>query len=295
MKRLLAAALLAALVPCAAAAPVAATDDSGRRIELPRPAQRIAALSPHLVEQLAAIGVADRIVATSEFADHPPAALKIPRVSRAGNVDLERLAALKPDLVLLWGGGTSPALRAAVERLGLPVYVNEASDLDSIATSMERLGALTAAPQAGAAAAQFRRELQALQRDYGGQAALRVFFQVWPAPLMTVGGSQVISQAISLCGGRNVFAELAALAPTVSTEAVLARDPQLIASAEPGGREAPGFRPPWLAYPQISAVRTRSFVTLDADRLNRAGPRMPAEIGRLCRAIAAARSASVTR
>lgn len=288
MKRL---AALLLVLPAAgvAAAPVAVNDDAGRRVELPRPAQRIAALAPNLVEQLAAIGVAERIVATSEFANHPPGAERIPRVSRASGVDLERLAALKPDLVVVWGGGTPAGQIAAIERLGLPVYVAEARDLESIASSMERLGTLSAAPGAAAAAAKFRADVAALRVRYAGAAPVRVFFQVWHAPLMTVGGSQVISQAIALCGGRNVFAQLAPLAPTVSTEAVLAADPQIMLTAEPGGAPRADFAAAWRAYPQLAASRANAFVTLDADRLNRAGPRLPGEISKLCAAIEAQR------
>lgn len=285
MKRLAALVLALATHAGAQATPVAVVDDAGRRVELARPAQRIAALAPNLVEQLAAIGVAGRIVATSDHANHPAGAERIPRVLRAGSVDLERLAALRPDLVVVWGGGTPPAQRAAIERLGLPVYVAEARDLESIARSMERLGVLTAAPDSASAATRFRSEVDALRARYAGAAPVRVFFQVWHAPLMTVGGAQVISQAIALCGGRNVFDALAPLAPTVSTEAVLAADPQLIATAEPSGTPRADFATAWRAYPQLAATRATAFVTLDADRLNRAGPRLPGEIARLCAAI----------
>lgn len=278
-------ALLAAMLAPLHAAPVVVLDDLGRRIELPRPAQRIAALSPHLVEQLAAIGALDRVVATSEFADYPEGARSIARVSRAGSVDLERLAAARPDLVLVWGGGSSPAMRAAIERLGLPVYVAEARELEHIASSMERLGKLSAAPRASQAAAQFRREIEVLRQRWVDAAPLRVFFQVWDPPLMTVGGRQVITQAIGLCGGQNVFASLDPLAPVVSREAVLATDPQLIVAAEPGGIARAELARGWSAYPQLSAVKRQAFVTLDADRINRAGPRLPAEIARLCEAI----------
>jgi len=281
----LVAGLCAALMAPLHAAPLAVLDDLGRRVELPRPAQRVAALAPHLVEQLAAIGALDRVVATSEFADYPEVARTIPRVSRAGSVDLERLAAARPDLVLVWGGGGSPSLRTAIERLGLPVYVAEARELEHIASSMERLGRLVAAPRAAQAAAQFRRETEALRQRWAESAPVRVFFQVWDSPLMTVGGRQVITQAIGLCGGQNVFASLEPLAPTVSREAVLAADPQLIVAAEPGGVARAELARQWSAYPQLSAVKHQAFLTLDADRINRAGPRLPAEIGRLCEAI----------
>jgi iron complex transport system substrate-binding protein len=287
-RALAAVALVAAVAGTARAQAVSAIDDAGRRVNLAAPAQRVAALAPNLVEQLYAIGAGQRIVATSEHADHPEAARRVPRVAVAGSIDLERLVAAKPDLVVVWGGGTSQAQQAALARLGLPVYVAEAATLDAVASSMERLGVLTAAPDAAAAAARYRADLATLRQRHAGTAPVRVFYQAWPAPLITLGGRHVISEAIALCGGRNVFAALEPLAPTVSPEAVLAADPQLIVAAEPHARPT-GALEAWRRYPQLNAVRSGALVTLDADRLTRAGPRLPGEVGRLCTAIAAAR------
>jgi iron complex transport system substrate-binding protein len=275
---------LALVTPRALPQPLSVVDDAGRAVNLPAPARRVVALAPNLVEQLYAIGAGSRVVATSEHADHPAAARALPRVAAAGSIDLERLIAAKPDLVLVWGGGTSQAQQAALARLGLPVYVAEAATLEAVASSMERLGVLTAAPDAAAAAARYRAELAELRARYAGRAPVRVFYQVWPAPLMTLGGRHLLTEAMALCGGRNVFAGIDALAPTVSTEAVLAADPQLIVAAEPGAR-ANGALEHWQRYAGLSAVRAGALVTLDADRLTRAGPRLPAEIARLCAAI----------
>jgi iron complex transport system substrate-binding protein len=275
---------LALVTPRALPQPLSVVDDAGRAVNLPAPARRVVALAPNLVEQLYAIGAGSRVVATSEHADHPAAARALPRVAAAGSIDLERLIAAKPDLVLVWGGGTSQAQQAALARLGLPVYVAEAATLEAVASSMERLGVLTAAPDAAAAAARYRAEFAELRARYAGRAPLRVFYQVWPVPLMTLGGRHLLTEAMALCGGRNVFAGIDALAPTVSTEAVLAADPQLIVAAEPGAR-ANGALEHWQRYAGLSAVRAGALVTLDADRLTRAGPRLPAEIARLCAAI----------
>ena len=95
---LAAAALLAAGI---AGAEVRATDDAGTEIVLARPAQRVVSLAPHLTEQLFAIGAGSRVVATTEFADFPESAKTLPRVARAHNVDLERIAAAQPDLIVV--------------------------------------------------------------------------------------------------------------------------------------------------------------------------------------------------
>jgi len=266
---------------------VAVIDDEGRTVELVQPARRIVSLAPHLTEQLFAIGAGDLIVGTTDFADFPEAAKGLPRVARAHSVDLERVSAARPDLVLVWGSGFPPATVDAVRRLGVPTFVSEPRRLADIATSLERLGALTGRSPESAAGA-FNAKLAALRDRYRGRREVRVFYQVWNDPLMTLGGRHVVSEGIALCGGRNVFAELAPIAPRISTEAVLAADPEVIITAEPGARPS-GSLATWQRFGRITAVRRNLLVTLDADRINRHGPRIVDEIAVLCEAIDRAR------
>ena len=285
-----AAALAAAawlIVSGVAAAKVAVVDDEGHPVELAAPARRIVSLAPHLTEQLFAIGAGDLIVGTTDFADYPEAARKLPRVARAHSVDLERVSAARPDLILIWGSGFPPATVDAVRRLGVPVYVSEPSRLDDIATSLARLGVLTARPAERAVQA-FNDKLAALRERYRGRREVRVFYQVWADPLMTLGGRHVVSEAITLCGGRNVFAGLTPIAPRVSVEAVLAADPEVFITAEPGARPSDALSM-WKRFHQITAVKRNQFVTLDADRINRHGPRIVDEIDTMCAAIDRAR------
>jgi iron complex transport system substrate-binding protein len=271
----------------AAQARVAVVDDQGRTVELAQPARRIVSLAPHLTEQLFAIGAGDLIVGTTDFADFPDAARGLPRVARAHSVDLERVSAARPDLVLVWGSGFPPATVDALRRLGVPTFVSEPARLADISTSLERLGALTGRSSERAATA-FNAKLAALRDRYRGRREVRVFYQVWNDPLMTLGGRHVVSEGIALCGGRNVFADLAPIAPRVSTEAVLAADPEVIVTAEPGARPSDALAM-WQRFERITAVRRNLLVTLDADRINRSGPRIVDEIAVLCEAIDRAR------
>jgi iron complex transport system substrate-binding protein len=276
--------ICAALASAASAAtPVSVVDDTGASVELSAPAQRVVSLAPHLTEQLYAIGAGERIVGTTDFADWPPAARAIPRVARAHSVDLERVAALKPDLIVLWGSGFPPATADAVRRLGVPVYISEPRALADIAQSLQRLGVLTATDGARAAS-DFTLRVEALRRHYHGRSAVRVFYQVWSAPLMTLSGRHVVSEAIALCGGRNVFADQLPLVPQVSTEAVLAADPEIIITAEPQAQPSAALDT-WRQFAALAAVRNDALVTLDADRINRHGPRLPDEVAALCEAI----------
>jgi iron complex transport system substrate-binding protein len=271
----------ALLVAGLARAEVRATDDAGTEIVLPRPAQRIVSLAPHLTEQLFAIGVGGRIVGTTDFADHPEAAKALPRVARAHSVDLERIATARPDLIVVWGSGFPPATLAALQRLGVPVYVDEPSSLDGIAASMLRLGALTAAPDAAPAAASYRAAIAALRARYAGRNEVSVFYQVWAQPLMTLGGRHVVSEGLRLCGARNVFEQLAPIAPQVAVEAVLAADPQVIVTAEPGGIDR-GALDLWKRLGGMRAVAGGHLVVIDADRINRHTPRLADELAVLC-------------
>ena len=279
--------VLALALACAAQARVTVIDDEGRAVELAQPARRIVSLAPHLTEQLFAIGAGDLIVGTTDFADFPEAARGLPRVARAHSVDLERVSAARPDLILVWGSGFPPATVDAVRRLGVPTFVSEPARLADIATSLERLGALTGRSPERAAAA-FNAKLAALRDRYRGRREIRVFYQVWNDPLMTLGGRHVVSEGIALCGGKNVFADLAPIAPRVSTEAVLAADPEVIVTAEPGARPSDALAM-WQRFGRITAVRRNLLVTLDADRINRHGPRIVDEIAVLCEAIDRAR------
>lgn len=282
----------AALAVCGglAAAEVRVTDDAGAEIVMAQPARRIVSLAPHLTEQLFAIGAGDRIVATTDFADYPEAARALPRVARAHNVDLERVAAAQPDLIVVWGSGFPPATLAALRRLGAPVFVDEPSSLDGIAASMLRLGRLTAAPGAAPAAADYRAAIDALRSRYAQRREVSVFYQIWAQPLMTLGGRHVLSEALRVCGGRNVFEKLAPIAPQVSVEAVLAADPQMIVTAEPGGADR-GSLDLWRRFPAQRAVAGGHLVTIDADRINRHTPRLADELALLCERIDTVRRA----
>lgn len=286
-RRLIAALLLLAAAAVAQAA-VTVIDDSGATVKLAQPARRIVSLAPHLTEQLYAIGAGGRIVGTTEHADYPAAARTIPRVARAHSISVEGIAALQPDLIVTWGSGFPAETVEPLRRLGVPIFVSEPRSLADVASSLQRLGVLTGL-DGTAAATRFTARVAELRAAHAGQAPVRVFYQVWAEPLMTLTGRHVISEAIALCGGRNVFAEAAGISPIVSAEAVIAADPQLVVTAEPAAR-ASGALDYWKRFETLSATRLGQFATLDADRINRQGPRLPEEIAVLCAAIAQTRA-----
>ncbi len=262
--------LMAVFAPVAPAAAIRVVDDSGATIELPRPARRIISLSPHATELLFAAGAGDRLVATVDTSDFPPAARSIERVGNVSSIDLERVVALEPDLVVVWHQGTPARQVAALERLHLPVLRDGPARLDDVAASIERLGLLAGTGEiASRVASDYRRGLAELRGRHADRDRVDTFVQIWDKPLMTVNDRHVISDLLATCGGRNVFGALAPLVPQVDAEAVLAADPEVILTTS--GRAGAAQ---WAAWPSLRAVTRGNIVAADPDLLTRHTPRL---------------------
>ncbi len=274
----------------AGAADLQVRDDTGQIVALAAPARRIVALSPQLLELSAAAGASQRVVATIRGADNVRWARKLPLVGDAFALNLEAIVRLKPDLILAWESGTPPRDAARLKALGMPIYWSQADTFASLASTVQRIGVLAGtAPSADRWVRAFDARLQALRQRYSAQQpAVRVFYLVWNQPLITVGGRQLINQAITLCGGRNVFGDLPVLSPTVSVEAVLRADPQLIVASSPGSQ---AWLRAWTRFDQLSAVRHAQLVALSPDLLPRMGANVLDGVQQLCGAIATARRA----
>ena len=283
--RRVAAALLALACGTSAAAQIAATDDEGREIRLGAPAQRIVSLAPHVTELLFAAGAGNRIVGTLDYSDYPPEAKRIPRIGSSEAIQFEKLVALKPDLVIGWSSGNGPRTLPRLRDLGLTVFASEIRNVEQIPSTLERFGRLAgSASAADAAAADFRSRLRALEDAYRGRPPVTVFYEIWNPPLMTVNGDHLISRAIEMCGGRNVFAALPMLTPHVTVEAVVAADPQIIVGGSIGGKR-PGWLDAWRRYAQMRAVVNDHLAVVPADLLHRPTPRFVDGVARLCEAL----------
>lgn len=265
-----------------ARAEIVVTDDTGATLRLKAPAQRVVSLAPHVTETLFAAGAGARLVGAVEYSDYPEAAQKLPRVGGYSKLDLEAVAALKPDLAIGWASGNAPAHIEKLRALGIPVYLSQPERIGDVARSLERFGEL-AGTQAVAreAAAVFRARLQALRERYGERPRVRTFYQIWRQPLMTVGGTQVISDAIRLCGGENVFADLKPLAPKVTVEAVLAADPEVIV-ASGMGESRPEWLDDWRQWKTLVAVKRNNLFFVPPDLIQRHTPRIVEGAEKLC-------------
>lgn len=251
------------------------------------PPQRIVSLAPHLTELAFTAGAGDRIVATVEYSNHPDAARSIPRIGDAFRVDLERLLALRPEAVLVWESGTPAPTIERIRALQLPVFSFQTQRLADVATVLREIGRLAGTSDiAERAAADYERHIQQLRDTYRDRAPLRVFIEVDDRPLYTVNGRQIISEIVELCGGRNVFADLNALAPAISIEAVIAANPQAIISTDD---TVPDAAAEWARWRHIEAVRTGNVYTLRSDDIARATTRLTVAAEAVCRTLDTAR------
>ena len=273
----------------ASAAPVEVRDDTGAPVALRAPAQRIVSLAPHTTELLFAAGAGDRIVGADEFSDYPDAAKSLPRVGSSALVDLERIAAMKPDLVVVWRNGTAAARIESIRALGVPVYLNEPHTLADVASTLVRLGTLAGTEaQARSAARAYQARVDALAARFGALPRVTVFWQVWARPLLTINARHMISDALRVCAGTNVFAALDPLVPSVSVEAVVAADPDAIVTttndATAAGRDDDGLGE-WRALPTLRATRDGNLIALSADTIHRPSPRAVDGVEALCTAL----------
>ena len=240
-------------------------------------AERVVSLAPSLSEIVAELGAANVLVGVLDGGDRPAALAHVPSVGHYGQLDMERLLSLRPDLILLWPGSVGPAQREQLQRLNIPVYVAEPHSLEQLTTQVQAIAEQLGRAEAGRQlAAQLRQRLVELRQRYQRAEPLRVFYQVWDQPLYTVGGGQIISDALTVCGARNVFDYLKLPAPQVSIESVLQRDPEMILVGDQAQKAA------WKVWPTM-AERVRQ---VPDKGLERPSGQMLEAVGRLCQVIA---------
>jgi iron complex transport system substrate-binding protein len=275
-----------------ARAAITVKDDAGATVTVAKPAQRVISLAPHVTELLFAAGGGSHVVGVVSYSDFPEEAKKIPEIGSNREVDLERIMAMKPDLIVIWRHGSSERQIDMLQKLGIPMFHSEPQKLEDIADNVQKLGQLMGTDAvAGPAAAGLRNRIASLRSRYAKRPVVRSFYQVWDKPLYTLNGRHIVSDALRLCGGENIFDKLAVTAPVVSIEAVLQENPEAIfATAEKnyGGVSM------WKPYTTLTAVRNDNLFTIDGNLLNRAGPRMVAGAAQLCEKLELARKHRAT-
>lgn len=277
--QLLLALLVTVVLPARA---VTVQDFAGREVTLDRPAQRIVALAPHIVENLFSAGAGNQLVGVVSYSNFPQAARSIEEVGTYNAFSMEKVLALQPDLVVMWGSGNGMQTLSKLDDLGIPVYVSELRHLPDIPESIRRLSRLAGTESAGSVEAdRITEALESLRQRYSERHSISVFYQIWNDPLQTVNGEHLISEVIALCGGQNVFADARSLAPRISIESVLSRNPDAIVAS--GMAEArPEWLDEWRDYPVLRAVRTNALLFINPDHVQRPTARVILGARRLC-------------
>ncbi|MFT6275658.1 MAG: iron complex transport system substrate-binding protein [Halioglobus sp.] len=271
------------------ASPIAVEDFMGRTVTLNAPAQRIIALAPHIVENLFSAGAGEKIVGVVSFSNYPEQAQNIPEVGSYNAYSLETIVSLKPDIIVMWGSGNGMAALEKFERLGIPVFVSEPKLLSDIPKTIRLLAMLAGTLETGELEAQrIEFETEQLATQFRDTAEISVFYQIWNDPLQTLSGDHLINQVITLCGGRNVFFDAKTLAPRISIESVLLRNPDSIV-ASGMSQVRPEWLDEWLDYPSLNAVKNVALFSVDPDHIQRPTARVLLGAKSLCGDLASIR------
>lgn len=259
------------------------TDDLGRVVKLTQPAKRIISLAPDATENLFAVGAGSRIVGVMQGSDYPSAAKKIPVIARYNAIDTERILSLQPDLIVAWTGDMN---NKAFEKAGIAVYVSRPKKLTDIPITLQKLGCLVGNEKlANEVAEKYLQRYSTLATQYKQSKSVTVFYQLWPNPLMTITKQSWINEAISFCGGKNIFADLKTMAPEVTIESVIIKNPDMIIGAD----KKDAWKMSWQSWPSLRAVKHQLLVNVDPDLIERASIRLLDGVSQLCGAMDYAR------
>ena len=270
-------------------AAVSTVDDVNNTITLSSPAERIVSLAPHITELLFSIDAGDRLVATVEYSDYPPAAKQLRRIGGHNALDLESILALQPDLVISWRSGNNPVQIEKLQALGIPVFINEPRHIEDIPDTVRRLAVLAGtSEQAKIFVNEFEQQHASLIKHYASRRPVKLFYEIWHQPLMTINGEHLISDVIRLCGAVNVFADVPVLVPTVSIESVLQARPDIIVTGSMGEARR-DWVTAWRRWSQLPAVASEQLYFINPDLMQRHGPRILQGAKQLCQYVEQAR------
>ena len=269
---------------------LAVTDYANRLVTLDKPAVRIISLAPHITENIYSAGAGDLVVGAVDYSDYPESAKKIPRIGSTQGFSIETIVALKPDLIIAWGTGHSTSTVQKLIDLDLTVYIDEPQILEDVAKSIHDIALMTGKKEPAIMNIEaYLHELDALKQRYAKSERVSVLYQVWDKPLRTISGDHIISDAINLCGGQNIFADAVVIAPKISIESVLARNPTAIIASDTGS-ERSGWLQGWLKWSSLRAVRDRNLFFIPPDLLQRQTVRILQGTKLLCSQLESVRS-----
>jgi iron complex transport system substrate-binding protein len=266
------------------------TDFTGEEITLDKPAQRIVALAPHIVENVFTAGAGEQLIGVVAYSDFPRQAKLLPLVGGYAKTNLEKILELNPDLIIAWESGNSDASVARIKELGYPVYVDQPDSLTDLSKSIRDIGTLTGhVIQANKAMDEYLASIAETKALYESKPKVSTFYQVWNQPLRTITGKHIISDAIRLCGGTNIYANEPSVSPIINIESLLERDPQAIIAS--GMSEArPEWLDDWKKWPSLQSVKNNNLFFVNPNHIQRHTVRILLGIESICAQLDEARA-----
>ncbi len=279
-------AFFSAFSACPEAQEINVADDLGRQVSVEIPVARIISLAPHLTEILFELGLGERIVGVARYSDYPPAAREILTVGDAFSINVELIISLKPDLIVAWWSGGSRKPLDRLQSLGVPVFYSEPLEIEHIADNARKLAVLAGIQKRGLERGQeFQTRLEKIRADYQSDIPVRVFYQISDTDLYTINRTHLIGQAISLCGGLNIFEHIDVKVPLVSREAVVLGRPDLIIHGVFENGDDKFWKRRWQKMEMLAAAQDSRLIGISADKISRPSFRMLDGIQELCEAI----------
>jgi len=261
------------------------TDETGRVVKIPQPVRRIVSLAPSMTETVYALGLQDRLVGDTDYCDYPADAAKKHKVGGAINPNMEEVAALKPDVVLVVKSLNRLETVRALEQIGIAVYSTDPHTVQDVVGSLKRLSEVLGAEEAGNTLNEdLERRVAAVQKKLNGAATKRVLFVVWTEPLMSVGRKTFIADVLE-CAGATSVVDSRQDWPQYSLEEAVRLQPDYLVFASSHSEtvhkdvEALALKPGWSA---LEALKHRKIAVI-SDAINRPGPRIVDAVEELAR------------
>lgn len=262
-------------LPPAIAEPISVTDDLGRVVRFSTPPGRIVSMAPALTEILFSLGLDEKIVGVTDYCNYPPEALSKTRIGGL-NANIERILALRPDLVVGVAGLYQQENLTRFDRFHIPYFIVDPASIDKIFETYLTLGVVTGVQQtAREKVRQLQNRLDRVRNAVKPYPPTRLLYVVDKEPLISVGNGSYLSDLIRDAGGLNIAGRVEKPYPVLSLEYVIQQDPQVIILATDADRRLTDQdRRFWARWSSVSAVRDGKIYKVDRDLLNRPGPRV---------------------
>jgi iron complex transport system substrate-binding protein len=254
--------------------PITIENNMGANVTIKTPPQRIISLAPSNTEILFAIGLGEKVVGATEYANYPEEALEIERIGGFNTVNIEKVVSLEPDLILATGGVQAETVNS-LRNLGLAVLVIDAQNIGGVLDNILLVGRITENEEKAAKVVGNLSERIEAVKNVGQERAIkpRVTYIVWGDPLIVAGSDNFIDDLINLSGGVNVFSKSSIQYPQISVEGMINVDPQVIITGEHTAQDIRENKEK-SEWRGISAVKNGRLYTIDADIITRQGPRI---------------------